>query len=87
MYKALVRSHFDYSDIFGDTYQMYKALVRLHLDYCDIIYHEPPQRNQPHLGKTLTSLMTKVGRVQYQEALAVTGAWHGSNRFKLYEEV
>ena len=32
--------------------QMYKALVRPHLDYCDIIYHEPPQLNQPPVGKT-----------------------------------
>ena len=51
---------------------MYKALVRSHLDYCDIIYHQPPQLNQPPLGKTLTSLMAKAERVQYQAALAVT---------------
>ena len=67
--------------------QMYKALVRSHLDYCDIIYHEPPQLNQPPLGKTLTSLMAMAERVQYQAALAVTGAWQYSNRSKLYEEL
>ena len=27
--------------------QIYKSLVRPHLDNCDIIYHEPPQLNQP----------------------------------------
>lgn len=67
--------------------QMYKALVRSHLDYCDIIYHEPPRLNQPPIGKTLTSLMAMTERVQYQAALAVTGAWQGSNRSKLYEEL
>ena len=67
--------------------QMYKALVRPLLDYCDIIYHEPPQLNQPPLGKTLISLMAKVERVQYQAALTVTGAWHGSNHSKRNEEL
>ena len=67
--------------------QMYKALSRSHLDYCDIIYHEPSQVNQPPLGITLTSLMEKVERIQYQAALAVTGTWKGTNRSKLYEEL
>ena len=31
--------------------------------------------------------MEKVERIQYQAALAVTGAWQGSNRSKLYEEL
>ena len=66
---------------------MYKSLVRSHLDYCDIIYHEPSQVNQPPLGLTLTSLMEKVERIQYQAALAVTGTWQGSSRTKLYEEL
>ena len=66
---------------------MYKALVRPHPDYCDIIYHEPPQLNQPPFGKTLTSLMARVERVQYQAALAVTGAWHFSNRCKFFEDL
>ena len=42
---------------------LYKALVCPNLDYCDIIYHEPPQLNQPPLGKTLASLMAKVERI------------------------
>ena len=66
---------------------MYKALVRPHLDYCDIIYHEPPQLNQPPLGKTLTSPMARVERVQYQAAFTVTGAWHGSNGCKFYADL
>ena len=58
---------------------MYKALVRSHLDYCDIIYHIPPKINPPPQLATFDSLMEKLERVQYQAALAVTGAWHGSN--------
>ena len=67
--------------------QMYKTLVRSHLDYCDIIYHEPSKINQPPLGLTLTALMEKVERIQYQAALAVTGSWQGSSRNNLYEEL
>ena len=66
--------------------QMYKALVRSHLDYCDIIYHIPSQYQQS-LGATLHSLMEEVERIQYQAALAISGAWRGSSRSKLYEEL
>ena len=31
--------------------------------------------------------MTKVERIQYQAALAITGAWQGSSRTKLYDEL
>ena len=67
--------------------QMYKALVRSHLDYCDTIYHMPALSNQINLGVTLTSLMETAERTQYQAALAITGAWQGSNQSKLYEEL
>ena len=67
--------------------QMYKALVRSHFDYCDIIYHSPSHQNQAPLRMTLNSLMEKVENIQYQSALAITGAWHGSNRAKLYTEL
>ena len=66
---------------------MYKALVRFHLDYCNMIYHIPPTLNQQGLTlEKLTHLMEKVERIQYQAALAITGAWQGSSRLKLYEE-
>ena len=58
--------------------QMYKALVRSHLD---IRYHIPSVQTQ--FGVTLTDLMEKAEKIQYQAALAVTGAWHGSSRSKL----
>ena len=64
---------------------MYKALVRSHLDYCDIIYHIPSKQSQ--LGVTLNALMDKTERIQYQAALAVTGAGQGSCISKLYEEL
>ena len=65
--------------------QMYKALVRSHFDYCDIIYHIPSLQTQ--LDVCLTDLMEKAERIQYQAALAITGAWQGSSRSKLYEEL
>ena len=67
--------------------QMYKALVRSHLDYCDVIYDIPSKTHHPPLGRTLGSLMEKVERIQYQAALAITGAWQGSSRSKLYDEL
>ena len=66
---------------------MYKALIRPHLDNCDVIYHLPSKIHLPPLGRTLNSLMEKVERIQYQAALAITGAWQGSSRSKIYEEL
>ena len=65
--------------------QMYKAFVRPHLDYCDVIYHQSAKITND--GQVLTTLMSEIERVQYRAALAVTGAWKGSNRTKLYEEL
>ena len=64
---------------------MYKALVRPHLDYCDVIYHIPSKQTQ--LGGVLNVLMEEVEKVQYQARLAITGAWQGSSRSKLSEEL
>ena len=43
--------------------------------------------HQPPLGVTLNSLMEKVEKIQYQAALAITGAWQGSSRSKIYDEL
>ena len=59
---------------------MYNLLVRPHLDYCGIIYHIHSSTNG-----SLNSLMEKIEKIQYQAGLAITGAWQGSNRNKLYE--
>ena len=65
--------------------QMYKTFVRSQLDYCDVIYHQATKITRE--GQVLTSLMNEIERVQYRGALAVTGAWKGSNRSKLYDEL
>ena len=60
--------------------QLYKLYVRPHLDYGDIIYH----RNDPDFRLDFTN---KVEAVQYSAAIPVNGAWRGTNRQKLYEEL
>ena len=55
------------------------------MDYCDIIYHQAAKIT--NAGQELTSLMEEVERVQYRGALAVTGAWQGTSRSKLYDEL
>ena len=61
--------------------------IRPHLDYCDIIYHIPATANQHFSSITLHPLMESIERIQYQTALIITGAWKGSNRNTLYEEL
>ena len=56
--------------------QMYKLFVRPHLDYGDIIYHD---QSMP--------LSRKLESTQYQAALAVSGAWKGTNMDRLLEEL
>ena len=67
--------------------QLYKSLVRSHVDYCDVIFHLPSIMKPPPLGQVLPDLMETLERVQYRAGLAVTGAWQGTNRVKLYEEL
>ena len=40
-----------------------------------------------NLGEILNTLMKRIEKIQYQAALAITGAWQGSNRSKLYDEL
>ena len=60
--------------------QVYKLYVRPQLDYGDIIYH----RYDPDMRLDITK---RLERTQYQAALAVTGAWKGTNRQRLYNEL
>ena len=60
--------------------QVYKLYVRPHLDYRDIIYH----RFDPNMSLDLTR---KHEQTQYSAALALTSAWRGTNRQRLYEEL
>ena len=64
---------------------MYDAFARSLLDYCDLIHHIPPTLTER--GLTPHNLMEKVERIQYQAALPIMGAWPGSNRLKIYEEL
>ena len=60
--------------------QLYKLYVRPHLDYCDVIYHKHDPTFELEFTKSLES-------VQYSAALAVSGAWKGTNMDRLYEEL
>ena len=71
---------------------MYKSLVRPHFDYCDTIFHVPPPingifDNHAHENGILPALMKKIESVQYRAALAITGAWQGTSRVKIYEQL
>ena len=61
--------------------------VRPHFDYCDIIYHIPQIVNPFYSSITLNFLMQSLESTQYQAALAVSGAWNGTNMNKLYDEL
>ena len=67
--------------------QIYKMYIRPHLDYCDVIYHIPVNPNNLDFSQTLNYQMNALERTQYQAALAVAGAWKGTNRNKIYEEL
>ena len=56
---------------------IYKSFIRRHLDYCDVIY-DPPNNE---------SFCTKIERIQYNAALAITGAIRGASEIKLYKEL
>ena len=55
--------------------QIYKLHVRSHFDYCDIIYHVPPVDNPYSHEYTQNLLMNRLESMQYNAALAITGAW------------
>ena len=57
--------------------QIYKFFVRLHLDYGDIIY------DKAFIGY----FQKKLESIQYNAALAITGAIRGTSREKIYSEL
>ena len=67
--------------------QIYKMQVRPHLDLCDVIYHISSPENFRNFDINLNFQMKALESIQYQAALAITGAWRGSSRAKLYEEL
>ena len=56
---------------------IYKSFLRPHLDYGDVIYDRAFNK----------SFKNKLGSVQYDATLAITGAIRGSSREKLYQEL
>ena len=66
---------------------LYKLYVRPHLDYGDAIYHIPAKVCEFSNSIILPHLMEKIESVQYSAALAVTGAWRGTSREKIYPEL
>ena len=56
---------------------IYKSFIRPHLDYADVIYHQPHNE----------SFTNKIESVQYNAALAITGAIKGTSRERLYQEL
>ena len=67
--------------------QIYKIFVRPHMDYCDIIYHLPRSTSTFDCPINLNFMMQSLESIQYQAAIAVSGAWKGSSTTKLYEEL
>ena len=56
---------------------LYKTFIRPHLDYADIIYDKPNNMN----------ICNKIESLQYNAALAITGAIRGSSKEKLCQEL
>ena len=61
--------------------------IRPHFDFCDVIYHIPSITNPFSSEINLNYLMNTLERMQYKAALAVTGAWQGTNLSKIYDEL
>ena len=56
---------------------IYKSFICPHLDYGDIVYRQPNN----------VRLCQKIESIQYQAALAITGAIHETSQTKLYNEL
>ena len=54
-----------------------KSFIRPHPDYCDVIYDQPNNE----------SFCAKIERIQYNAALAITGAIRGTSQIKMYKEL
>ena len=67
--------------------ELYKLYVRPHLDYGDVIYHIPQKVNDFSREVTLHRLMERLESIQYSAGLAITGAWKGTSRSKIYQEL
>ena len=67
---------------------VYKLYVRPHLDYGDILYHTADlNKHSIQNLEASAELLRKVESIQYDAARIITGAWLGSSRKKLYENL
>ena len=60
--------------------QIYKLYIGTHLDYGDIIYRQ----HDPFMTLDVTKRLVQA---QFSVALAITSAWRGTSRQKLYDEL
>jgi hypothetical protein len=66
----------------------YFAYVRPHLDYGDLIVHQADLKKPLIYDfKSSSALLDKMDMVQYDAARIVTGAWRGSPRKQLFDEL
>ena len=56
---------------------IYKSFARPNLDYADIVYEKPLNE----------SFKRKIEMVQYNTAFIITGAFKGTSRDKIYQEL
>ena len=69
--------------------EIYKLYVRPHLDYGDVIYHMPDTESLDFscTNDNIHPLMARVESVQYKAALVVSGAWKGTSKDRLYQDL
>ena len=67
--------------------EFYELYVRSHMDYGDVIYHIPPKKCDLTNSFILNHHMEKLESLQYSAARAITGAWKGTSKTKLFEEL
>ena len=71
---ALLRKLFYFT---SNIFIIYKSFIRLHLDYGGAVFDQPSN----------DAFSKKLETVQYNAALAITGAIKGTSREKLYQEL
>ena len=69
---------------------IYKLYIRPHLDYGDVVYHTTDiniDRTSPFTFETNSLIGSKIESIQYTAARIITGAWKGTSRKKLYDNI
>ena len=68
--------------------EIYKLYVRPHMDYGDILYDISDLKKTNIFPNSTSNLqMEKIEMIQYKAARIVTGAWQGTSRTKLYDDL